>query len=346
MKPIAKKSTLARYAIHLIKHPILPIIAVVWLLWATAMAIGDHWFLFAERYAMAITMALGSFVAGATSEGGGAVAFPVMTLIFSISPAVARDFSLMIQSVGMVAASIAILRMAIPVSRPAIIWSGLGGALGIIVTLTFFDGRLPAPFLKILFTSLWLSFALALWWINNDKNNFVVSAIGDQGSTRILLFGLGILGGAISGLIGNGLDILVFSVLVLGFRLSESIATPTSVVLMAGNALVGALWKASTVGLHPEAVSYWWVCVPIVVVGAPLGAWFMSRLQRSTVANILIAIILIQYLGALFIIPLTTSLVIFGVAVTTIGMGLFFVVAMFGLRRAKRAQGKVSGKIG
>ena len=35
-----------------------------------------------------------------TSEGGGAVAFPVMTLALNIPPPVARDFSLMIQSCG------------------------------------------------------------------------------------------------------------------------------------------------------------------------------------------------------------------------------------------------------
>ena len=35
-----------------------------------------------------------------TSEGGGAVAFPVMTLALHISPMVARDFSLMIQACG------------------------------------------------------------------------------------------------------------------------------------------------------------------------------------------------------------------------------------------------------
>jgi hypothetical protein len=39
-------------------------------------------------------------VAGATSEGGGAVAFPVMTLALKIKPAIARDFSLMTQSCG------------------------------------------------------------------------------------------------------------------------------------------------------------------------------------------------------------------------------------------------------
>ncbi|KAI6197410.1 hypothetical protein M3Y94_01220700 [Aphelenchoides besseyi] len=38
------------------------------------------------------------FLEGATSEGGGAVAFPVMTLLLNLDPTAARDFSLMIQS--------------------------------------------------------------------------------------------------------------------------------------------------------------------------------------------------------------------------------------------------------
>jgi len=49
---------------------------------------------------MSITMVIGSMVAGATSEGGGAVAFPVMTLALKIKPSIARDFSLMTQSCG------------------------------------------------------------------------------------------------------------------------------------------------------------------------------------------------------------------------------------------------------
>jgi len=46
-----------------------------------------------------------------TSEGGGAVAYPVMTLAFNIKPSVARDFSLIIQSCGMTAAAFTILFM-------------------------------------------------------------------------------------------------------------------------------------------------------------------------------------------------------------------------------------------
>jgi hypothetical protein len=42
---------------------------------------------------MSITIYLfGSFVDGATSEGGGAVASPVMTLALGIAPVIARDF--------------------------------------------------------------------------------------------------------------------------------------------------------------------------------------------------------------------------------------------------------------
>ena len=65
------------------------------------MAIKYNFFaLFPDRYVLPLTMIVGATVGGMTSEGGGAVAFPVMTLALGIPPAIARDFSLMIQSCG------------------------------------------------------------------------------------------------------------------------------------------------------------------------------------------------------------------------------------------------------
>ena len=55
---------------------------------------------FPTHYPMSLTMLVGSAIGGATSEGGGAVAFPVMTLVLKLAPAIARDFSLMVQSCG------------------------------------------------------------------------------------------------------------------------------------------------------------------------------------------------------------------------------------------------------
>ncbi|MEO0651611.1 MAG: TSUP family transporter, partial [Planctomycetota bacterium] len=138
----------------------------VWACWLAGMVSGDRWGVFAEAWFMSITMVIGSFIAGATSEGGGAVAFPVMTLVFEIKPAVARDFSLMIQAVGMTAASATILYTRIPVERHALVWSSLGGAVGIVLGIEVIAPLLSPKFTKMTFLAVWLSFAFALFWIN------------------------------------------------------------------------------------------------------------------------------------------------------------------------------------
>ena len=45
--------------------------ALVWSLWLVGMFTGDRFGLFAENWFMSVTMAFGSFIAGATSAGGG-----------------------------------------------------------------------------------------------------------------------------------------------------------------------------------------------------------------------------------------------------------------------------------
>ena len=54
---------------------------------------------------------------------------------------------------------------------------------------------------------------------------------------------IGFVGGNFSALAGSGVDICSFSVLSLLFRISEKVATPTSVVLMAINTCVGFYWR-------------------------------------------------------------------------------------------------------
>ena len=75
---------------------------------------------------MSITMIFGAMVAGMTSEGGGAVAFPVMTLALHISPAVARDFSLGIQSCGMSAAAFTIFWMKLKLEKHSLLFCSIG----------------------------------------------------------------------------------------------------------------------------------------------------------------------------------------------------------------------------
>lgn len=61
-----------------------------------------------------------------TSEGGGAVAYPVMTLVLKIPSTVARDFSLMIQTCGMTAAAFSIFWMGVKVEKHSLIVCSTG----------------------------------------------------------------------------------------------------------------------------------------------------------------------------------------------------------------------------
>jgi uncharacterized membrane protein YfcA len=310
----------------------------VWAVWLVAVSVGGGWTTVAENWLMALTMCAGSFIAGATSEGGGAVAFPVMTLVFGIEPAVARDFCLMIQAVGMTAAAILIFWLRIRIEWRAVVFAGLGGAVGIIVGLRWIAPLVPAACCKMLFTSLWLSFAMALFWINRRRNRLVLPSIPDPSPAHAALFvGVGLLGGIVSSLTGSGLDIITFTLLTLFFRINEKVATPTSVVLMASNALVGTFYSGLvTRQLAAEAFGYWYACVPVVVVGAPLGAYFIRARSRHLIARFLYISILCQFVAATVIIPLTRDVVLTSILTLLGGLLLFAAMARGGATVASR----------
>ena len=107
------------------------------------MGIEDKWSLFtgttggldSPRWYLNITMIFGSMIAGATSEGGAAVAFPVLTLAMDVAPPIARDVSFLIQSVGMTAASFTIFAMKIKLEWKSLIYCTIGGTAGVIFGL-------------------------------------------------------------------------------------------------------------------------------------------------------------------------------------------------------------------
>ncbi|MEO0392441.1 MAG: sulfite exporter TauE/SafE family protein [Pseudomonadota bacterium] len=319
---------------RIVRHPSFLCAMTVWALWLTYMISTDRWALFETYWAASVTMLFGSFIAGATSEGGGAVAFPVFTLVFGIKPEIARDFSVMIQSVGMTAAAIAIFTLKVPVVGRAIIVAALAGACGVIIGLDYIAPLLPGPVAKTLFTAVWLSFGVALFLINRDKKRRVFGAdVELRLADYVALAVFGGIGGVITGIVGSGIDIVVFSFLVLALRVSERVATPTSVVLMATNSLTAFAWKGLGFGaqpLAPEAWDLWLCCVPIVVIGAPLGAWFIRSRSREFVVRILYASIVVQYIGALILLPQSLFLLGFNIATVLVGTALFCGMSRYG----------------
>lgn len=306
----------------------IPIALFILILWGVYMQITSSWYLFVENWFMTVTMILGSFIAGASSEGGGAIAYPAMTLLFKIEPDVARNFSFAIQSVGMVMASLWILISKIKIEKNYLLMAGIGGFFGIIMGSLFIAPYVKPDFAKMMFVSFWLSFGIALWVVNFVKQRKSVDKLPDFNSFQIAeLVMVGFIGGIFSSILGNGLDICSFSYVVLKYRLSEKIATPTSVILMASNALVGFGLNTFILDtMQSEAIQYWLVSIPVVIFGAPLGAYLITLIRRKTISMILILIILVQFVTALFIVRPGVILSLFSMTVFSIGILIFFVL--------------------
>jgi len=113
-----------------------------WLLWLCAfyatwtfLNVGlGHWRETLAHWpiAVAMAMALGSFVAGSTPMGGGTVGFPVLVLLFDQPAGLGRNFGFVIQSIGMTSASIFILCRRTPIEPRVLRWSLAGSAAGLL----------------------------------------------------------------------------------------------------------------------------------------------------------------------------------------------------------------------
>ena len=294
------------------KKTIILIIAVItWIVWLTFLGIEGAFSHLINYWKIALTMLFGSMIAGGTSIGGGAVAFPVFTKVLHISPHDAKIFSLAIQSVGMTAAALTIYLSKIPVEWRVNPWARLGGFFGIFLGLDCLSPLLPPDILKISFTVMLTTFSVTLFILNQNHKRKKKSISIWGKSEKNACFLAGLVGGIMSGLVGNGIDIVVFSVMVLVWHLSEKVATPTSVILMAINALVGLFFQVSLFEDFPTNVQdYWLAAIPIVVIGAPLGTILCSKLNHSTIANSLIFLILMEMISSFLIIPLRPAIIL------------------------------------
>ncbi|KAK0394842.1 hypothetical protein QR680_000962 [Steinernema hermaphroditum] len=292
--------------------------------------------LYPTHIAMPVTMIFGATVAGMTSEGGGAVAFPVMTLLLNIDSSTARDFSLMIQSCGMTSAAFTIVYMRIAIEWHSVVFCSIGSTAGIIVGLEYMDGLLTGDEKKMLFVSVWFSFAVALFILNrdHDRRTFASVPLFNFKKTLILLF-TGFVGGLCSSFAGSGVDICSFSVLTLLFRVSEKIATPTSVVLMAVNTCFGFFWRQLIMeDIGQEAWDHFVCSVPVVVFFAPFGSFLSSHFNRMSLAWIVYILEGLALVGFLVTGP---RLILIGIGSLIIAAGFvgFSILSKMGSRLAE-----------
>lgn len=284
--------------------------------WVVFVLVFGHLDRVADNWRSSGTMVIGSFVAGSTPQGGGAVAFPVFTKVIGISAPVARTFSIVIQATGMVMASLSILLAGRKIDWKALSLGLAGGSVGLVLGLfvlgdpntAFWEPRVDSAFVKVAFTIAIFAVAVIVRLVSKRSAGYDV--VPDWGSRSVfVMLSFAFVGGVFSALTGSGVDVFLFVFIVLVAGVTPRVAIPTSIVAMAGVSLLGLVILGFghgqlDIGLSnsgtdvisvagsafgPEsAVQFdlfgiWLAAAPIVVWGAPLGAWVAAKVSETVV---------------------------------------------------------------
>ncbi len=298
--------------------------------------VGEHW-------VAALTMVFGSFVAGATPQGGGAVAFPVFTKALDVPAETARSFSLCIQSVGMGTAALSIIINRRPVEWRAAATGGVVGSLAFVASLFAFGDRaapfwpidLPGSYVKVTFTLVVLAMGVVVI-IGSRIPIRAVSAVLPplNHRLRVAMIVSAVFGGVASAFVGSGADVMVYLFVVVLFGVRAEVGVPTSVVTMATVSIVGfimlglvdgqlsidldaanqvvAVGGASLAQPTPlrqaDLFGMWLAAAPVVAWGAPFGAFVASRMTTAALVRLAIVLSIAEVVSTvLFLEPLRSD---------------------------------------
>jgi uncharacterized protein len=267
------------------------------------MFINEKWSILSDHIAVMISMAFGSFVAGSSPEGSAAVVYPIFTLLLEVSPSDARNFAFAIQSIGMTAASVLIISTKIKVEWQYIKYVSISGALGLIFGMYSIAPYIQPTLAKLSFVSIWVAFALIMIYQNytskvhkQDQLPFL-----KQSDVLILVFA-GFIGGIVSSIFGTGINMLTFCLLVVHYNLNEKIATPSSIIIMTIETIIGFFYHHFIFeDITTTSYNMWLSSIPIVVFFAPLGTYVMSKLPIKHYSFFLYTLFIVQYVGAIYV---------------------------------------------
>ncbi len=249
----------------------------------------EHWY-------YAAMMVAGAFVAGFTPEGGGAVAFPVLNVFLHVDRVLARDFSMMIQSVGMTSASIFILSHKDTVIRDfkPLLFLIPVCILGFLLGMQLLQ-QIHVYLIQAFYLSLSATFVTAYFF--SDHRGLRTQLQVTSGLDVLYLGVVLILGGMFSSLFGTGADVVVYTLLVTRLSMTAKMSTRMSIVLQASVSLFGYGYRAFVDhGLTNDQIKTWLCAYPVVLFMAPFGAYVLSRLHVNWMLKTIIGINVFQIL--------------------------------------------------
>lgn len=302
-------------------------------LWLAVIVISDLEARVVENWEAALTMLFGSFLAGSSPEGGGAVAFPVFTKVLGVPGPIARTFGLSIQAVGMSMAAIAIFLSRRPVHVRALVVAtpaAVAGFLGALFLLSDRDDVFWAPtigsaWVKATFSVVFATTSiLMIRRLRSDEDP--VPELAWSPRLGFVTAILALAGGALSSLTGTGANIAVFLGLVVVAGVAPKTALPTALIVMAAVSIVGvvvlgvidgqldvvtAAGRVIEVGGQPtdldagsaDLLGLWLSALPVVVWGAPLGSLAAALIEERVLVRFIALLAAIEVMTTFLLVP-------------------------------------------
>lgn len=263
------------------------------------MWVGGLWLAAFNNWPIALAMVFGSYFAGSTPMGGGTVGFPVLVLAFGESASLGRHFSFVIQAVGMTSASIFILCSRRPLAVRLLLWAMVGSGVTLPLSLILLVPHVSEPAVKLTFACIWAGFGImTLVKLREMLHTHHVARLSPR-MDALAGLSIGVVGGVAASLTGVGIDMVAYCVLVLIYRCDLRIAVATSVVVMAFDSVVGSVTSAALNRLDAEVLHHWVAAAPVVLIGAPIGAYVLHLLPRGQTLIVVSVLCLAQLVWTL-----------------------------------------------
>jgi uncharacterized membrane protein YfcA len=154
----------------------------------------------------------------------------------------------------------------------------------------------------LLFAVVWASFGLLhLFRLNEIAGHSGMTDFDEKWDFKLGLW-IGLLAGAtVAAVTGVGIDMVLYTALVLLCRADLKIAIPTSVVIMAFTSVLGVAVKTvSGQGLAPGVFENWLAAAPVVAIGAPLGVFIVAKMGRKPTLLVVAALCVGQFIWTLY----------------------------------------------
>ena len=140
-------------------------VLVVWPIWLCIVISQNLWHdIFSEFWPLTIGMIVGSFIGGATPLGGGVIVYPIAVLLLQLDTTSSRDASILVQAVGMCAASFLLIISKSHLLHPTLIYVNIiFGCVGMLIANGI---NQSADVINLIYTVTLLCFGVIYFYTN------------------------------------------------------------------------------------------------------------------------------------------------------------------------------------